>query len=405
VIVRLASRFLLSKSSDGFLSLISWVSVVGISLGVLALTVVTSVINGFEGELSSIVSGMNGDVLLYSRSEPIANPQSVEERIRKVVPSVTAITQTLVAELMVVGPQGVSGAVLEGIDAESTGLVTSIPRRLVVGRLPVAQDEIAIGSALAEKIGAEVDSSEVRLVVPFATETSTEGTAGPKARNFRVVGIFKMGMYDYDSKFLFSSLAAAQDFLSQPGKVSSFKIKLPQNLPSRAISDKLNDYFGYPFRAKDWGQLNKNLLYAIQLEKVVIAVIMTVIIIVAAFNVVSTLMMMIHDKVRELAILKAMGLRGRDGFRLFLLIGTGLGLVGAGSGVLFGLSLSWILANTRLIELPADIYPISFLPVDVRFHEVVLIACLALLICGIATLYPSWKVAKRSPLEGLRDES
>jgi lipoprotein-releasing system permease protein len=265
--------------------------------------------------------------------------------------------------------------------------------------MPVIPGEIALGSVIADKIGAKVDS-EIRLIAPFTGDSD----ASPRASKIRVVGIVRMGMYEYDSKFVFMSLDAVQRFLDLPGRVTTFHIKLKPGSNSRAASDRLAQSFDYPFRAKDWSQLNKNLFYAIKLEKVVIAIILTVIIIVAAFNVVSTLMMMIHDKTKEIAILKAMGFRPMQSFRLFCFIGVGIGAVGTVFGVAGGLGLGWILQRTHWIDLPADIYYIGFLPVVVRWKEVGIIALSALAISFLATLYPSLKVSRRSPLDGLRYE-
>jgi lipoprotein-releasing system permease protein len=213
-----------------------------------------------------------------------------------------------------------------------------------------------------------------------------------------------MGMYDYDSKFVLSTLSSVQNFVDRPGQVTSFKLKLASRSSAREVSDRLADNFGYPFRSKDWGQLNKNLFYAIQLEKTVIAILLTAIILVAAFNTVSTLMMMIYDKNKEIAILKAMGLAPRQSFGLFCLIGMGIGVVGTVLGCSAGLGLNWILGTSQWIRLPADIYYIDYLPVIVRWSEVGLIAICALLISFGATLYPALSVSRRSPLEGLRYE-
>ena len=405
IIPNLARRFLLSKESDGFLSLISWVSIVGVSLGVLALTVVTSVINGFEGELARVITGMNGDVILYSRADPISDVAKTEAKIMKVAPEVQALTAAFVTEMMISGPSGTSGAVLEGIDLDTIGKVTDIPKHLVSGRLPQADGEVAVASALAEHLGA-TEGSEVRLIAPFAGESEggSEGGAAPKAIKATVVGIVRMGMYEYDSKFIFTTLGSLQKFLDQPGRVNSFYLKLPPRTDTRAISDRLADNFGYPFRAKDWGQMNKNIFYAIKLEKAVIAIILAVIVIVAAFNVVSTLMMMIHDKTKEISILKAMGFRPTQSFQLFCLVGMIIGVFGTFFGVLGGLGINWLIEKTRLIDLPADIYYIGFLPVVVRWSELGLIAIASLSICFLATLYPAWKVARRSPLDGIRYE-
>lgn len=397
----LAKRFLLSKTSDGFISLIAWVSVVGVALGVLALTVVTSVINGFEYQLTENITGMNGDVILYSRGDAVTDSEAVEQKIRKLAPEVKAITHSFVSELMISGPNSVAGVVMEGFDPNTLGQVTVIPHRLVMGRLPRGENEVALTSGVADRIGATLDS-EVRLVVP-AVGGGGEA-ALPKAVKSRVVGIVKMGMFEYDSKFIFTPLAVAQSILEQPDRVTSFKLKLRSGADSRQVSDKLTSGFAYPFRAKDWGQLNKNLFYAIKLEKVVIAILLTVIVVVAAFNVVSTLMMMIHDKTREIAILKAMGFGKAQSFGLFSRIGIAMGVVGTLFGVAIGIGVNHLIAKTHLIQLPSDIYYFNYLPVMVRWREIIMIAGVAFMISFFATVYPAWKVARRSPLDGLRYE-
>jgi lipoprotein-releasing system permease protein len=401
----LAWRFLMTKSSEGFLSFIAWVSVIGVALGVLALTSVTSVINGFEGELVRIITGMNGDVVLYSRGEPVSEPEAVVAKVRALVPQVEATAASFVSEMMISGPSGVAGMVLEGVDRDSIGQVTSLPSRVLQGTFPTLADEVMLGEALATRIGAVV-GTPIKLIAPFLGDEDSGVSAGgePRVISAKVSGIFKMGMYDYDSKFVIARLVDVQRHLVQPGRVTTFKIKLKEGTDTRMVSDRLRDSFGFPFNAKDWGQLNRNLFYAIELEKAVIAIILTVIVVVAAFNVVSTLMMMIHDKTSEIAILKAMGFRQKSVFQIFCWTGMGIGAVGTVTGIALGLLTAWGIGNSRLIELPAEIYPVSYLPVLVRWSEVLLIGGVALMITFAATLYPSWMVARRSPLEGIRQE-
>ncbi|MFL5812736.1 MAG: FtsX-like permease family protein [Bdellovibrionia bacterium] len=400
----LARRFLLSKSSDGFLSLIAWVSVVGVALGVLALVVVTSVINGFEGELARVITGMNGDVVLYTRTDPLRDVDAIERRIRDVVPETQAITDLFVTELMAAGPSGVAGAILEGLDMRTVNLVTEESKHLTEGRMPSAPNEVALGSFIADRLGLHPGGT-VRLIIPTLNEEGREGEVeAPRAAEMNVTGVIRMGLYEYDSKFVYGTLEGVQKLLNYPDRVTSFKIKLTPGSNSTRVAERLGDQFGYPFRAKNWAMLNKNLLYAISLEKAVIAIILTVIIIVAAFNVVSTLMMMIHDKTKEIAILKAMGFKPSQSFGLFCMIGVGMGIVGTFFGVAIAMGVNTILAKTHLIRLPADIYYISFLPVIVRWKEVGMIALVAISISFLATLYPGWKVARRSPLDGLRYE-
>lgn len=401
----LAKGFLLSKSSDGFLSLIAWVSIVGVALGVLALTVVTSVINGFEGELGEAISGLNGDVVLYSKADPVADPGVIEEKIMRTLPQTKAISTSLITELMAAGPKGTGGMVLEGVDPDAASRATTLPKRIVRGRMPTGEGEVVLAKVLAEKIGAE-EGSVIRLVIPqiasAGTEGETRGMGVPKIIEASVVGIASLGMYEYDSKYAFAKIGWVQSIFDLENRASTFKIKLPRGEDSRAASDRLTESFGYPFRSKDWTQLNKNLFYAIKLEKIVIAIILLAIVIVAAFNVVSTLMMMIHDKTKEIAILKAMGLKPSQGFRIFAWIGLGIGLVGTASGMGLGLLLNIVIDRTKLIRLPADIYYIDYLPVTMNWYEIALIAGLAVAIILLATFYPAYRVSTQSPMEGIR---
>ncbi|MGE4106791.1 MAG: FtsX-like permease family protein [Bacteriovoracia bacterium] len=410
VIPLIALRFLLSKASDHFLSFIAWVSVMGVGLGVLALTTVTSVINGFEGELAKAITGIQGDVLLYSRT-PIELNDEVRDKIRRIGGQVKGLSESFLIELMVSGPNGVAGAVLDGIDPKTIGHVTEIPNRIVSGSMPTdvlpgARKEVVLGDAIAERIGAKT-GDVVRIILPFVGEgiDAPDSELRPsKVVEATVVGIVKVGMYHYDSKMVFSTIGTVQELAQEPDKGTTFKLKLAPGADSEKVARDLSDQFGYPFRAKDWGQLHKNLFYAIRIEKRVIAVLLTAIVVVAAFNVVSTLMMMIHDKTKEIAILKAMGFRPAQSFRLFCYIGMAIGTVGIGLGVLLGLGANALIANTDLVRLPADVYNIGFLPVVLRWSEVGIICAAALGICFLATLYPALRVSWRKPLEGLRHD-
>jgi lipoprotein-releasing system permease protein len=260
---------------------------------------------------------------------------------------------------------------------------------------------------LAEKIGAQTGDS-VRLVIPQMASAGSEGartSAVPKIIEATVVGIASLGMYEYDSKYGFARIDWVQKIFGIGNRASTFKIKLPPKSDSRKASDRLSESFGYPFRSKDWTQLNRNLFYAIKLEKIVISIILLAIVVVAAFNVVSTLMMMIHDKAKEIAILKAMGLTPSQGFQVFCRIGLGIGMIGTASGMGIGLGLNWLLDRTKLIRLPADVYYIDHLPVLVEWREVGLIAIATLVILFVATLFPAFRVSTQSPMEGIRYDS
>lgn len=397
----LARRFLVSRESDGFLSLISAVSVVGIALGVAALTTVTSVMNGFEGELSRVITGVNGDAILYSRGEPIREPALAEDKIRRALGDrVVAVTPSMVVELMASGLGGVSGAVLEGLDVGTIGLVTEIPKKITQGRMPQAEGEVVLGSVVAEKLGLAVGGS-VRLIIPFATGGDDGSSA--KAVDAKVVGISRMGMHDYDSKFIFATLPFAQTIAGIPGAATHFKLKLAPGADPQAAADQLGEYFSFPFRARSWAQLNRNLFYAVKLEKAVISIILLAIILVAAFNVVSTLMMMIHDKTKEIAILKSMGASSGAVGRVFAVVGMTIGVVGTALGLGLGVLLCKVVAKYGY-PLDPKVYLIDRLPVRIDPVEFGLTALITLAVCGFATLVPSRRASALKPVEGLRYE-
>lgn len=402
----LARRLLFSRSSDGFLSFISWVSVVGVALGVLALSVVLSAINGFEKELSQVITGMYGDVLLYTRGNPVQNPEVIEERIRKVAPEVTYVSPSFLTELMASGPRGNSGAVLEGVDFLSLPNVTRISEHVKEGRFPETKNELLIGETLAKKLGVEVGTN-LRLITPRTfdkTQASEMMLGAPHIQEMKVVGLFRMGMHQYDSVFMMATLESVRELLGLADGVTNFRIKIQEGKDSLKTARKLGESFGHPFWARNWAQLNRNLFYAVELEKVVIAIILAAIVIVAAFNVVSTLMMTIHDKTREIAILKAMGLSQWRFFRLFCLIGMLIGLLGTGLGLGIGLSIVWFLEKFDLLRLPPDVYHLSHLPMITRWEELGMVAVFAVVVCFFATLYPAYQVMRQSPLVGLRYE-
>jgi lipoprotein-releasing system permease protein len=405
IVSLVAKRFLTGRKRNAFLSFIALVSLFGVCLGVAALTVVMGVMEGFEGQLRSIITGTHSHVVLYSARQGIPDPAELEERVRAIAGrDIEAVSPYVFSEVMLAKGARVAGSMIEGIESSVT-LATEIERHLVRGELPALKagdqpGDIIIGSNLAETLGAAL-GDEVMVISPFFERESLQ----PRSRRFRVSGILSTGMYEYDSKYSMIHADEARDFFRLPvGSASAMKIKTRNPDSSRDVVEKLQNELGYPYRARDWTELNRNLLYAVRLQKAVIFVILTAIIIVAAFNIMSTLMMMMSEKKKEMSILKAMGLSPRRSARIFLRVGLLIGLSGAAAGIALGLFLCLVLAKTRFIHLPADVYFISYLPVEVQPATLLLIAACAVVVALAATIYPSWRVARESPVEGLRYE-
>jgi lipoprotein-releasing system permease protein len=401
----LAKRFLSSKSSDQFLSFISFVSAAGVALGVTALIVVTSVVNGFRGELAKVISSTNGEVILFSRGELIHDAPLLEEKITKLVPELSAVSGSLLTELMMTSSRGkIAGGLFEGVEWDSFDQVTSLKGKVIEGAIPKSPGEVLIGKELKNRLQVSV-GEEINLLLPEMKgfEDSSAGSTLPKIVVAKVAGVIELGMFEYNSKYIYGDLAWLQEKMNVPGQITTFKMKLrPRAGEPRLIAERLSAVFGHPFRVKDWSQLNRNLLYSIELEKVVIAIILFAIVVVASFNVVSSLMMMLNEKSKEISILKAMGFAPMKSMQLFLLLGLTIGLGGVGVGLVLGLSLVFLLAKTQILKLPPDIYYLSRLPVEVRPEEILMICLITLGITLLVSLYPGLKVAKQSPIEGIR---
>lgn len=403
--IQTALRFLRSKSRGKFLSLVTSVSIFGVCIGVLALLLVTSVINGYEKELTSIISGTQGDIILFSRGSPIRDPDVLETKLRQVAPELDAGTSSLVSQAMFSGAGGVSGGVIEGVDTDRWGLVVSIENKIQPpGTLIQSGAQIMLGSSLAEKIGAKVGES-IRVTLPFSGGEDEGNYGAPKVQDFIVTAILHFGMHDYDSKYAFAPLKPVQEFVFSDATknwVNTLRFKVKRGADAFEVAQKLSPHFGFPYRVIDWSQLNKNLLYAVRLEKAVITVLLTAIMIVAAFNIVSALLLLVYEKEKEIAILRVLGSRRRDQFWMFSFVGSFFGLAGTLLATGIGLIVVQVLKNVKWFSLPADIYHLEYLPIIIRWTEWCAIGAMAFLICFIATTGPALQLSRRSPLEGLR---
>ena len=410
-ITTLATRFLTGRKRNTFLSFIAAVSLFGVALGVSALVVVMGVMEGFENELRSIITGTHSHIVLYS-SSVISNRAELQSRIENKFPEqISAISPFVFSEVMLAREGRVVGAMLEGIQDTTAALATNLERHLMQKTYPAAGfyqadgkpmrlPTIVLGSVVAEKLAAKI-GDEISVISPFFDK----GSLQPRIRKFTLAGMLSTGMYEYDSKYCLVHVDEAVDFFRLPFLgASALKIKTKDPQKSYLTAAAIRRELGTSYTLRDWTELNRNLLYAIKLQKAVIFIVLSVIIIVAAFNIMSTLVMLMSEKKREISILQAMGMSPGQSARVFISLGLIIGVAGAVAGLSIGLMLSGVLARTRFIHLPPDVYFISYLPVDINISTLLLIAATSTLIAMGATLYPAWRAARVPPVEGLRYE-
>ena len=399
-------RYLRAKRKQAFISVITVISILGVMVGVMALVVVLSVMNGFRADLMSKILGVNSHLLVLNFGGSFNNHQEIAERIGR-VKGVIASTPFIYTQVMVNNSGNVSGALLRGIDPESVGKVLGIEQMIKMGSLASLKESAAglpaiiIGAELAKKIG--VYPKDVLTLVSPEGKLTPLGRV-PHTRKYRLTAIFDSGMYEYDASMVFVSLAEAQDFLGLGDKVTGLEAKVDDADKSSKIANTVQEELGYPYWTKDWKMMNRSLFAALKLEKVTMFVILTMIVLVGALNIISTLVMVVMEKTRDIAVLRAMGASARSIMSVFMLQGIVVGLVGTLAGLGSGLGICHILAKYRFISLPSDVYYISTLPVRVEFGDVFFVALAAVVISFLATLYPSWYASRLNPAEAIRYE-
>ncbi|MGA3083190.1 MAG: lipoprotein-releasing ABC transporter permease subunit [Thermodesulfobacteriota bacterium] len=408
-----SSRYLKAKRKQTFISIITFISIGGVALGVMALIVVIAVMSGFENDLKNKILGLNSHVKVLSWDNALENYTQVAQRVES-VPGVTAATPFILTQVMVSTGSQVTGAVLQGIDIRSAPKVISLDRILKKGSWKALEDpsltegqkgqesgRIILGQELARSLGLSLNDS-LSIISPLG-ETTPLGRI-PKMRPFRLVGVFESGMFEYDSTIAFVSLAQAQSFLGLGSKVTGLEVKTQDVYKAAEIARAIQSKLGFPFWTKDWMRMNKNLFSALKLEKLVMFIILTLIILVAAFNIVASLIMVVMEKTKDIAILKSMGATAGSIMKIFMLEGMIIGTVGTALGLLGGVGLCRILEKYQFIKLPSDVYYISSLPVLMKGWDILMIVASALGICLLATLYPAWQASRLDPAEAIRYE-
>ncbi|MEW6002420.1 MAG: lipoprotein-releasing ABC transporter permease subunit [Nitrospirota bacterium] len=401
----IALRHLKAKKRFKGISINSAISVGGVAVGVMALLVVLSVMSGFHEDLQNKILGVNAHVIVLSYTGTMSG---YEEIIRKIKGEEDIVSSApfIMGQAMVSYGKKAHGVFLKGIDPEREVKTTEIFKYIKEGNVRdlSAKDKIpgvVLGKELANLLGV-FKGDMVNIISPLG-EIGPLGIL-PKVRQFRVAAIFEVGMFEYDTNLVLTDIRSAQEFFGMGDDVTGIELRLDDIYKAPPVREMLNKKLGFPFYAKDWMQMNRNLFSALKLEKFAMFIILILIILVASFNIVSTLIMNVIERRGEIAILKAMGATNKGIMSIFMLQGLLIGLFGTIIGVVGGYILSYILNTYQIIKLPADVYYLSHLPVRMKFFDFITVSLSAVIISFLATIYPAWQAARLNPVEPLRYE-
>lgn len=405
----IALRYLKAKKRHKAISINTFISIGGVGLGVATLIATLAVMTGFSEDLRDKILGANAHVIVQGlRGGGISNYIEVSSKVAK-FPHVVSAAPFIQNEVMLSSPFSTTGTVIRGIDPQLEGKVTEIAKTLKVGKLNDLSSGhtregthypgIILGQELARHLTVTMGDT-INIVSPMGRI----GPLGmiPKFKRFAVVGIFDSGMYEYDSKLAYISIPEAQDFFSTGDVVSAVAVRVDDIFNAKKIAHQIEAGLGDSYWARDWMDMNRNLFSALQLEKIVMFIILILIVLVAAFNIIGTLTMMVIEKGREIAILKAMGATRYSIMKIFIIQGVVIGVVGTAIGLPLGYGISLLIQH--FYALPADVYYLSHIPVKTRIFDMLIVTLSAVGISFLSTLYPSWQAAKLDPVDALRYE-
>lgn len=414
----IARRYFKSKKKHSGISINTVISIAGVSLGVMTLITVLSVMSGFHEDLKAKILGVNAHIVALSYKGSIEEYETVRNTISN-VEGVIDSSPFIYGQVMLRFGKRAHGVVVRGIDTATGSATIDILNHLKAGTIhDLGKDSdppgIILGREIVRTLGVFVGD-----VIDMVSPVGEIGPLGmiPRMKKFRVAGYFEAGMYEYDSTLAFIDLRNAQQFFGYGDSVTGIEVKIDDIYNAEQVSDRieitlkaLNDedrsemFPGSSYYVKDWMQMNRNLFSALKLEKIVMFIILTLIVLVASFNIVSNLIMIVMEKGREIAIMKAMGAKSRGIMSIFMIHGLIIGVTGTAIGIAGGYILCQLLKTYKFINLPADVYYLSYLPVKVDPLDFIVVSAAAIAISFLATLYPSWQAAKQDPVEPLRYE-
>jgi lipoprotein-releasing system permease protein len=403
----IAKRYLRSKRKTKFVSVITLISIGGILIGVTALDFILSMMNGFEKEVRSRIIGTTAHVSVFSTyEEGIDNYQELIPVVKQ-TKHVLEVAPYIYYKAAIASKTGSDGIVVRGIQPEKELLVTDLRRNLTEGDLNLEPEEdelpgILLGATLAQILGVKLGDSVVLFSLKEGSLTT--GWSQPKASKLKLRGIFETGMYEYDASLAYISISTAQNLFNLGSRVTGFHVKLDNLYQAGKVAQELEKTLGYHYYALDWMHMHKNLFSWMALEKYAMFIVLSLIVAVAAFNIISTLIMVVIEKRKDIGILKSMGSTNASIMRIFMFEGLVVGAVGVVLGSALGYILCWIQRTFNLISLPPEIYFINSLPVDMRPLDFILVAVAATILTFLATVYPARRAAQLSPVETIRYE-
>jgi lipoprotein-releasing system permease protein len=417
-------RHLCSRKSQKFISLITFISMGGVALGVMALIVVIAVMTGFGQNLRDKILGTNSHIVVtQAMSNGMEDYEKVLERV-KAVPLVKEAAPFILKQVMLTYGQRSSGVVIRGVDPEQEANISDLQKNLTEGKLihldhapqsaadyeaGIQRKGIILGVALANSLGAHV--GDVLGILSPSVRMTPLGII-PKIKMVEVVGIFESKMYEYDANLAFISISSAQSLFGMKKRVTGIEIKVADIDAAGDIAVTIRNTLGYPYFARDWMEMNRNLFSALKVEKVTMFIILVLIILVAAFNIISTLFMVVMDKAKDIAILKSMGATRGSIMQIFSMQGLIIGVCGTVLGCIGGFIMVPNLNNiVDLVEkifgievFPPDVYYLDALPSQIQWFDSFLIVVFSIVICFLASLYPAWRASRQDPVDGLRYE-
>jgi lipoprotein-releasing system permease protein len=407
-------RYLRARRRETFISLITIISVLGVMIGVMTLNVVMAVMTGFEETLRDRLLGINAHVALVKSGDQLRNYDKLLEQVRQ-TKGVVAASPSIYGQVMLTSGPRVSGVVVRGVDPDRVNQVVDIERYIKEGSLQslkqpqplqiqgrtVLLPGVIIGIRLANQLGVFL-GSPIQVVSPLGSPTAI-GVI-PKVRRFVVVGIFDSGMSEIDSTLVYMNLADAQKFFELGDAVTNIEIRVQDVYHAQSVAQDIQRRLGFPYLTEDWSRLWPNLFSALRLEKTVYFLVLLLMVLIGAFNIISTLIMVVMEKRKDIAILQSMGATRESIRKIFLIKGCVIGVVGTLLGVFLGLAICLLIQKYRFIELPKDVFLISTVPVRIYLSNFLLVGCASLFVCLIASIYPARQAARLDPVEIIRYE-